>query len=303
MTRDSRFLAFGALTLAMLISSGNFIAGNLAVDDVSPAVLTFWRCLIAALCVLPFVVRARGHPLRYLMQTWRYLIPLSIVGVVLAPLLIYLALRSEDLIDLAAGYTSIPVITIFLSAFVMGERLTAAQYLGILAALLGALVFAFDGNWAKLVAFDPHVPFLFMLAAAFARALYLVLLRKWKIHPKPQEGLFAALVIGMLVLLPFFLAEEIPELDFLTYTPALWGSILFVGIGMGALYLHLITYGTHVISASAASLFTYLVPFFVTVESVVYRDAQLQLYQGIGAALIIGGVFVATRMGKPGSGG
>lgn len=300
MTKNPGLLAYAALVLAMMISAGNFIFGNLAVEEISPPVLTFWRCLIATTCVLPFVLRAQGNPFRFFLDDWERLTVLSIVGVVMAPVLVYIALRSDDLIDLAAGYTSIPLFTVLFSAVLLGERLRPIQYLGLAAALTGALVIAFKGSWQNAIHFDPHVAFLFMLACTSMRALYLVLARRWSLHPRPERGLFVMLALATVILFPFFVLSEAQSASPMNYSWRAWGSILFIGVGMGAIYLHLLNFGAHTIGASNASLFTYLVPLFVTVESLLFRSAQLHAYQGVGAGLIIAGVLIVTRTHAPG---
>ncbi|TMV04866.1 DMT family transporter [Ruegeria sediminis] len=289
-------LAYGALLLAMLISAGNFLFGNLAVNEVPPVVLAFWRSLIAAVCVLPFVIVKRGNPLGCFLGNWLRMTVLATVGVVFTPWLVYLALRSNDLIDLGAGYTSVPLWTILISALLLGERLRPLQYLGVALALVGALVFVFRGSLANLGEFKPHLAFLLMIASNAFRGLYLVLLKKWDLHPKPEEGLFVILVLGCLIMSPFVIAYETGAPKPFDYSWQVWGSILFIGVGMGALYLHLLNFGTAEIGASAASLFSYLVPIFVAVESVLVLGAGLHIYQGVGAVLIIGGVLIATRL-------
>lgn len=296
MDKNRTAVAYSALLLAMLISAGNFLFGNLAVNDVPPIVLAFWRCLIAALCVLPFVLKKDGNPIRYFRRNWLHILILAVVGVVAAPWLVYLALRSNDLIDLGAGYTSIPLLTILFSALLLGERLRSVQYLGVALALAGALVFAFRGDLSNLVNFELHHAFLLMIGSNACRALYMVLLRKWDLHPKPGEGLFVLFVVGVLILLPVFIAYESSTLRPFAYSWQVWGSILFIGVGMGAAYLHLLSFGTNEIGASSASLFAYLVPVFVAVESVVVLGIDLHAYQGVGAVLIIGGVLIASRM-------
>jgi drug/metabolite transporter (DMT)-like permease len=51
--------AYAALLAAMLISSGNFVLGNLAMREVEPWTLTFWRTAIALVCLLPFALEAK----------------------------------------------------------------------------------------------------------------------------------------------------------------------------------------------------------------------------------------------------
>ncbi|MEP3278209.1 MAG: DMT family transporter [Stappiaceae bacterium] len=296
MNKEKIALAYGALLLAMLISAGNFLFGNLAVNEVPPVVLAFWRCLIAAICVIPFVVKKQGNPIGYFRSNSLRISILAIVGVVFTPWLVYLALRSDDLIDLGAGYTSVPLLTILFSALLLGERLHVVQYLGVALALAGALVFAFRGSLSNLVDFNPHLAFLLMIASNSFRGLYLVLLKKWDLNPKPEEGLFVILVIGTLVLSPIFIAYEASTPTPFDYSWQVWGSILFIGVGMGALYLHLLNFGTNEIGASSSSLFSYLVPIFVAVESVAVLGAELHIYQCVGAVLIVSGVLIATRL-------
>ncbi len=289
-------LAYGALLLAMLISAGNFMFGNLAVNEVHPVVLTFWRCLIAAVFVLPLVLRGRGNPFQHLKGSWLRITVLACIGVVATPWFVYSALRSNDLIDLGAGYTSVPLLTILFSTLLLNERLQPVQYLGVAIALVGALIFAFRGDLENLVNFNPHLAFLLMIASNACRGLYLVLLKKWNMKPKPDEGLFVIFVIGVAVLLPFVLFFEAGTPRLFAYSWQVWGSILFIGVGMGAIYLHLLNFGTSEVGASTASLFAYLVPIFVAIEAVTLKGMHLQLYQGVGGVLIIGGVLIATRL-------
>ena len=50
--------AYAMLALAILIWSGNFVVGRWANLDVPPVALSFWRHVLAAALVLPFVIGA-----------------------------------------------------------------------------------------------------------------------------------------------------------------------------------------------------------------------------------------------------
>jgi drug/metabolite transporter (DMT)-like permease len=286
--------AYAAMLAAMLISSGNFLVANLAVQEIDPVTLAFWRNAIATACFAPFVVRARRNLMAYFRPQKVRLLALAVVGVILPAWFMYLSLRSDDLINLSVGYIFIPLTTILLSALLLSERLAPIQYLGLAAAFLGALVFAFQGDLENLASFDPHEAFLWMLAVCVTRSLYLVLLKRWDVHPAPSEGLFVLLALGTVILIPAFLAEEIASRAPLDYSWPVWGSIAFIGIGMGALYFHLITLGTDRIGATRASLFTYTVPLLVTIQSMVFLGSRPQAYQGMGALFIVGGVFLVS---------
>jgi drug/metabolite transporter (DMT)-like permease len=286
--------AYAALLAAMLISSGNFVLGNLAVREIAPETLAFWRTAIATACVLPLALRARRDLLGYFRRQKARALVLSLTGVVLPAWFMYLSVRSDDLINLSVGYTFIPLMAVLFSAWLLAERLAPIQYLGLASAFLGGLVFAFRGALANLGSFDPHVGFLWMMAVCLVRSLYLVLLSKWEMHPAPGEGLFVLLGLGTIILLPGFIAQEVASANALDYSWPVWGSIAFIGIGMGALYLHLISFGTGRIGATRASLFVYTVPLFVALESILFLGSALQTYQALGALLVIGGVFMVS---------
>jgi hypothetical protein len=99
------------------------------------------------------------------------------------------------------------------------------------------LILAVRQSGSQLRAFDRHVDF------------YLVLLRKRDRHPSPGEELLVLLGLGTAILLPGFLGREAASAASLDCPWPVWGSIAFIGIGMGALYLHLITFGTGRIGA------------------------------------------------------
>ena len=108
------------------------------------------------------------------------------------------------------------------------------------------------------------------------RGLYLVLVNKWNLHPKPEDGLFVIFVVSVIILLPVFVAYEVTATHPFDYIWQVWGSILHFGVGMGAIYLHLLNFGTDTVGASHASLFAYLVPIFVAVKSVVVLGSDLR---------------------------
>jgi drug/metabolite transporter (DMT)-like permease len=180
--------AYAALLAAMLISSGNFVLGNLAMREIAPWTLTFWRTAIALVCLLPFALEAKRDLAGYFRRQKLKILVLSATGVILPAWFMYLSLRSDDLIDLSVGYTFIPLIAVLLSALLLAERLSAIQYLGLAAAFAGALVFAFHGDLRKLMSFDPHEAFLWMIATCLARSPYLVLLRNGTCTRRQAKG-------------------------------------------------------------------------------------------------------------------
>jgi drug/metabolite transporter (DMT)-like permease len=106
---------------------------------------------------------------------------------------------------------------------------------------------------------------------------------------------FAAIIAGgLLVLLPFHLVEalagELPAVDL----RSLW-TVLFLALvpGLGA-YL---AYGRiqRALGAGPTSLLMYLIPLYNGVLAYLLLGEELRRYHLIGAALVLPGIFLATR--------
>ena len=281
--------------LAMLIASANFIVGNRAVQDIPAFSLVFWRTSIGALCLLPFALMGRRSITTFFWQNKLKSFALVLTGVVLPPWLIYLALNSSKLVDLSVGYKSIPLMTVVFSVFLLNERLSFVQCMGLGLALIGSFVFAFHGNLTNLVNFDPHIEFLWVLAATLCGSLYLVLLKRWDMRPSPSEGLFMLFLIGTVALSPSFIYHAATDLHPMNYSLELWGSVLFVGIGAGGVYFLLIGFGINRLGATKTSLLTLIIPVLVTAESMLFLEASLHVYQGVGGALVLAGVYLVAH--------
>ena len=116
--------AYAALLAAMLISSGNFLLANLAVQEIEPLTLTFWRNALATACVVPFALRAPAPLADYFRRQKIKVLLLTVTGVILPAWFMYISLRSDDLIDLSVGYTFIPLMAVLFSALLLAERLS-----------------------------------------------------------------------------------------------------------------------------------------------------------------------------------
>jgi uncharacterized membrane protein len=75
--------AYAAMLAAMLISSGNFLFGNLAIREIEPLTLTFWRTAIALACVVPFALQGKHDLVAYFRRQKVKVLVLSVTGVIL----------------------------------------------------------------------------------------------------------------------------------------------------------------------------------------------------------------------------
>lgn len=137
--------ALGAAT----IYSCYIIIGNRLLKNLDPLVTSFWVCVTAGLAFLLYGLAAGELVYRMSAQGW-----LSIIGVTIFPTLIGVLGFFAGLRLIGATNASIismlePLITVLLSAVLLGERITPQQGFGGAVLLFGGLILQLWGHEAR----------------------------------------------------------------------------------------------------------------------------------------------------------
>ena len=81
--------AYALVMLAIILFSGNFIAGKVATAAIAPFTLAWLRTLIAFLLLLTFARQEFKYARPVMMKNWKALYGMALTGVVLFPALVY----------------------------------------------------------------------------------------------------------------------------------------------------------------------------------------------------------------------
>lgn len=288
--------AAGGLVLSCLCWAGNALVARAVVDSIPPMALAFWRWSLALAILLPFVgrtlwlqravVRAAG---------WRLWL-VSALGIACYNSLLYHAAHSTSAINITLLNTCLPLATFLGAGLLLGEWPARRAWFGMAVAAFGLLLLIGRGELATFRALDFYRGDLIMLLAVAAWALYSLLMRLWGarlgLAPLPLLGMM--ILLGLVLMLPFYLAELVRVGGFAP-TPATLGAI-----GYTALFASLLAYltwnhGLKVLGAARASLFSYLMPLFAALLAWLLLDERLAFYHWLGGALIFAGLLLATR--------
>ena len=285
---------FALALLATVVWSFNFIAGRGLADAVGPCTLALGRWLVAFIAVIPFalpeMLRLRGH---FFIHR-RYYLTVGILGIAYFNTAIYWAAHSVPAINLSLIAASSPLFTILLARVFLAEPITPKRLCGIGLALFGIAVLLTRGNLAALRELSFHIGDLVMLSAAFSFAVYTLLVRK-----KPEECGQTAFFgitfgIGIICLLPFaaveLMRDGLPEPDV-----ALIGGLVYMGLGASLFAFWCWSKAISLIGPSRASIIYYSLPLFSGIEAVLMLGEPLRTVHYISAALILGGLALATR--------
>lgn len=293
-TQKADWLAWVMLALPPLFWAGNFIVGRAMRDTIPPMALSFYRWLIALVCLLPFAwpafKRDAGH---YWRVRWT-LLGVSLTGVAAFNVLVYIGLQSTSAANGMLLNSFIPLLIAALGALLYRERLTLGQWSGMLLSLCGVAIIVSHGSWQALVSLSVARGDLIVFIATVCWAFYTLWLRQIPAAIDRRGLMLAQILIGLVALLPLFVWE------WLQGNVAAWNmhSLLAVGyVGIFPSVVAFMLYGAGVmrVGAARAGLFIHLIPLFGALLSVVVLREALHLYQLVGMLAILSGVVWVNR--------
>jgi drug/metabolite transporter (DMT)-like permease len=284
------------LCITALCWAGNAIVGRLAAGHIPPVTLSFLRWSFAFLLILPFAWK-------HLLRDWGamrgrlgILIVLSITGIGAFTSLQYWALEHTQALNTLLLQSAGPLVVAVWSLLLLGIRLTLAQAFGVLLSLAGVLVILLHGDVTTFSNIAFNKGDLIFTVALVIFALYSVLsLKRPDIH-----GLsFVAFTFGCgaACLIPLFIWElftrpamQIDANNLLT--------LFYVAVFPSTLAYLCFNRGVQLIGANRAAPFFHVVPVFGTAMSIAFLGEHPQAFHFICFALVLTGVFVASRKPK-----
>lgn len=292
-----RLLPYLLLALASLFWAGNQVTGRALREDFGPLALAFWRWLIAALVLAPFVWSAVRKQAPLLRRHWKLLAMLSLLSVVLFQSFVYAGLRSTTAINAVLLNSCIPLFILACAWIMDGERARPRQLLGMAVSFLGILVIVTRGEPARILDMGFHSGDLWILAAMPVWALYSVLLKR---RPPELGGMPLVFVLaagGVAVLAPAYLLEMLWIPQQLPATEAVAG-VIYIGLFASILALACWNAGVAAVGANIAGFTLHLLPLFGTLLAMLFLDESPRLFHAAGFAAILGGVVLATLNGR-----
>jgi drug/metabolite transporter (DMT)-like permease len=279
------------LFLAMSVIWGvPYLLIKVAVEDLSPVLVVFGRCVLGAALLLPWTV-ARGQ-LRPALRRWKPLLLFTVLEMTVPWLLLSYAEQtlSSSLTGLLVA--GVPFVAA-LAARLAGEeeRLTPVRLVGMALGVLGiAVLLGLDVEGIGLV----PVLAVGLVVVGYATAPMIVS-RALPDVPGVAAG-SVALVVTALVYAPF----AVPQLGEAVTAPApALLSVLTLGVLCTAVALALFFALIREVGPQRALVITFLNPAVAVLLGVLLLDEPLTLGLAVGLPLILTGCVLATRRNKP----
>ena len=281
------------LSITALCWAGNAIVGRLAAGHIAPVTLSFLRWSFAFLIILPFAWKHLVRDWAAIRSRLGIMILLSITGIGAFNTLQYWALEHTQALNTLLLQSAGPLVVAVWSLVLLGVRLTLAQAAGVMLSMAGVLVILLHGDLTTLSKIDFNIGDLIFIVALAIFGIYSVLsLKRPDIH-----GLsFVAFTFGAgaACLIPLFIWELFARPPMQIDTTNLL-TLFYVALFPSTIAYLCFNRGVQLIGANRAAPFFHVVPVFGTIMSIVFLGEHPQAFHFIGFALVLTGVFVASR--------
>jgi drug/metabolite transporter (DMT)-like permease len=281
------------LAITALCWAGNAVVGRLAAGHIPPVTLSFLRWSLAFVIILPLAWKHLVRDWAAIRGALGIMVVLSITGIGLFNTMQYWALEHTEALNTLLLQSAGPLFVAVWSLILLGDRLTPAQAGGIVLSLTGVLVILLRGDLTTLANIEFNKGDLIFTVALAIFGLYSVLsLKRPDIHGLSFVGFtFGCGAASLIPLLVFELwSRPLMQLD----TPNLL-TLFYVAVFPSTLAYLCFNRGVQLIGANRAAPLFHVVPVFGSVMAMVFLGERPQLFHFIGFALVLIGVFVASR--------
>ena len=283
---DGRSRAIGHLSMFAFsaLVAFSFTFGGAIADDVDPAVLTAMRFVIAALVMGLVAVAARNGALRLNRHNWQWLA----IGGCMAVYFITMfeALRHTTPLATSAVFTMTPLLAAGFGYAVISMRSAPTTLAALLIGAVGALWVVFRGDLDRALAFEIGTGERIFLIGVLAHAAVPALTRRLAPDSTAFEAAFGT-VAGALVVTLAYAMPELLATDYAGLPVAVWMVALYLGVVTTAGTFFLLQVAVPRLSPGKVMAYTYLVPSWVVLHSLVLGQGEKGVVYAGGALTLL----------------
>ena len=287
--------AYLYLTLCTLFWSGNFIVGKVAtLFEIPPLTLNFYRWFIAFLILCPFTLKGVIMNFEEIKKNFLVLVIMGFTSISVFNSVVYYSLNYTQVLNGVLMISTIPVFIIFFSGLFKTESIKIYQIIGVVISLMGVISIITKLDLSLLLSLKLNKGDLWMLVAMISWTTYSLLLGKKKVKLEPFIFLQTIIIIGLLFLLPMYIAEVLVGKKITLNFPVIMTIgyvVFFAGIGAYTFWNAAIK----LIGPSRSGVFLHLMPIFSSMMAVFLLGEQFSFHHIVGTLLIISGILLSSK--------
>ena len=276
------------LFLATLGWGSNTIASRLAVGEVSPMLLIFFRWGFVVVILLSLYWRRMIDEWPIIRPRLKWLLIMGGCGLSLFNAFFYIAAHSTTAVNLGIIQSTMPGMILLGSFMFFGDRINRLQFSGLLLTLLGVGVIVTQGSLEQLMQLTFNHGDLLMIFACSFYAMYTVGLKS---RPK---------ISGMVMLAYFSVAAFLMTIPLMIFESFIYGTVMpgvkgfaivfYIAIVPSFLSQIFFMRGVDLIGPGSAGLYANLVPIFSAIMAVLLLSEEFALFHLAAMLLVFGGI-------------
>jgi drug/metabolite transporter (DMT)-like permease len=281
------------LSLTSLFWASNLVLGRYVAGHVPPITLACVRWIGAFFLLMPFAWTHLRTDWPVLRAHLPLMLMLALTGFAANTALAYEGLKYTQALNALLIQSSGPLCVALWTLILFGVRLTLAQLLGIVVSMTGVLVIILRGDITALASIEINKGDAMMAAALLVFGIYSALmLRRPVTHPMSLIAFTAG--SGALMLVPVSV-WELNSGSPLVFDTVTWLTLAYAVTFPSALAYLFFNRGIALIGPNRAAPFLHLMPVFGSVMAIAFLGEQPQLFHLLGYAMVLAGVFIASR--------
>jgi len=276
------------LFLATLGWGSNTIASRLAVGEISPMLLIFFRWGFVVVILLSLYWRQMIDEWPIIRPRLKWLLIMGGCGLSLFNAFFYIAAHSTTAVNLGIIQSTMPGMILLGSFMFFGDRINRLQFSGLLLTLLGVGVIVTQGSLEQLMQLTFNHGDLLMIFACSFYAMYTVGLKS---RPK---------ISGMVMLAYFSVAAFLMTIPLMIFESFIYGTVMpgvkgfaivfYIAIVPSFLSQIFFMRGVDLIGPGSAGLYANLVPIFSAIMAVLLLSEEFALFHLAAMLLVFGGI-------------
>lgn len=290
-----------ALLGANLIYGVNFIiAKGVMPNKIGPSAFIFLRILGAGILfwILKSFIKEKVEKKDFLR-----LIFCGVFGIAINQLLFFHGLNLTSPIDASIIMTSLPVLVMIYSFFILNEKITRNKIAGIAVGAVGAIVLIAYGNKSGGTSSFLGNLFIFINAACYG--LYLVIVKPLMKKYNTITIISWVFLFGFIFMFPFGI-QDLLSTDFSAFTTSTYLTIAFVILGTTFFAYLFNIYALNHVSPSVAGSYVYLQPAISFIMVAIYAfifnqkeyEQDINLIKILSCLLVMIGVYLISKRDK-----
>lgn len=294
-TTQPRYQRLGAVILLGLMSGSSIVMLRLGVIEIPPLFLVMLRQTIATLAFSASVLVLRRRLPRDL-QVWRDIAVVAALTTILPVIFFTVALEFISSAVASISLTLVPLFTGLLAHFILrDEKLTRVKVTGLMLAISGVVLLIMTGTTgiASSGGLSDLRGYLLLLATALALASAGIVTRQRLQHVDVLVTTAGQTALSLLVALP--LALMVSPFDLAAITWRGWLAVGWSGLLDSFAGFFLFFYLIQRFGPTLATLPIYITPLVSAALGVLVLDELINSSLLIGSALVLAGVYLASR--------